>query len=114
MKAKLIDLLLASPLGKQVREALRFNGEGVFTEVNQLKLRKSADGQSSCEMRAVIARVEEDGLSGEAVEVDFLCLNTLAIDFSQDDQSFELNGLDAALDIETGDRFRILCEAIKV
>jgi len=48
-------------------------------------MRQAAEGKSSCDVRAVISRWGEVGtLSGEAVEVDFLCLEPLALDFSHD------------------------------
>jgi len=48
-------------------------------------MRQAAEGKSSCDVRAVISRWGEVGtLSGEAMEVDFLCLEPLALDFSHD------------------------------
>ena len=116
MKAKLIELLLSSPSGKAVRNALRLSGEEVFTEVLSLILCQAADRGPACDVRAIISRVGEAGtLSGEAVEVDFGCLETLALGFSyDDDQQAEFDGLQAALDIDTGDRFRIFCQGFVV
>jgi hypothetical protein len=115
MKAKLIELLLSSPAGQTVRHALRLNEGKVFTEVLYLKSRHAPDGRSFCDVRACIARIGEDGtLSGEAVEVDFLCLETRALGFAHDDQQPELDAVEAALDIDLGYRFRIVCQGLTV
>ena len=115
MKAKLIELLLSSPSGKAVREALQLSGEQVLTEVLHLNFRPTSDRRYSCEVRALIARVAEDStLSGEALEVDFQCLGAVAIGFAHDDQQTEFEDLEAHLDIDIGDRFRILCQDFAV
>ena len=110
MKARLIELL-SSPSGKAVRDALGLNGEDVFTEVFHLKLRQASERQSTCDIKAVIAKVAEDAtLSGQAVEVDFQCLGVQALGYAHDGQQAEFDGMEAHLYIDTGDRFRILCQ----
>ena len=115
MKAKLINLLLSSPHGDAVRDGLRLDGDDVFTEMLNLTLRPFSEQQLTCDVTALIARVAEDStLSGEAVEVDIRCVGILGISFANDDQHSDFESPDASLDIETGDRFRILCKSLEV
>src|SRR5437588_8108277 len=115
MNARLIELLLSSPSGNAVREGLQLNEEQVFTEVLHVNFRPAPDRRSTCEDRAMIARVAEDStLAGDAVEVDFQCLGAVALGFAHDDQQTEFEDLEPNLDIDVGARFRILCQDFAV
>jgi hypothetical protein len=115
MKVKLVNLLLSGPHGSAVREGLRLDGDDAFTEILNLALRPVTTQQFTCELTAIIARIAEDStLSGDAVEVDMQFTGVLGISFANDDDHSSFESPDVPLDIETGDRFRILCEHLEV
>ena len=115
MKTKLINLLLSSPHGDAVRQGLGLEGDNVFTEILNFTIWPVSGKELNCDLRALIGKIAEDStLSGEAVEVELQCIGARYISFANDDEHSDLEAMDAPLDIQTGDRLRILCARLEV
>src|ERR1041385_704671 len=79
-RMKLIEALLISSAGPEIRRILRFESEPVFTELLYVRLRRVAQQNAFCDVRACIAKLENGELAQDAVEVVFRCLEVSAVD----------------------------------
>jgi hypothetical protein len=115
MRIKLTEVLLASPSGQAIREALRLGSEKLMTEMFYVRVHRIRERESSCDMRVCVAKWGPDmTLTGEAVEVSFQCLDLQTLQYAYDENYSGFEHLQAGLDIDTEDRFRILCGSIVV
>jgi len=116
---KLVDALLKGSAGPQIRTILRLRSEAIYTELLYVRLRRVAEGKSSCDVRACIAKWEADGgLAQDAVEVVFRCLDVTVLDWHSSFYRLadipRLEPAEDEIDIDTEDCFRVLCRAIEV
>ena len=114
----IIEALLASPAGSEIRAILRLQSEAVFTEVLHVRLRRVIEQESSCEIRVCIAKIEDSVLAQDAVEVVFRCLGVSCLDwhssFYEQKDIPQLNPASSEIEIDTEDSFRVLCQSFDV
>jgi len=135
MKTTLIDALLATSAGPEIRkilrlqdeplsypefirEALKSKGEGVMEEVLRIRLRRVAENNSFCDVYACIAKIEGGEFAQDAADIMFRCSGVTALDwhssFYDEKDRPELESPEGSIEIETEDSFRIVCTRIEV
>src|SRR5690349_9149810 len=85
MKTKLVDVLLATPAGNEIRRILRLQSEVTHAELLFLRLRRVAENKSFCDARVCIVKFEGAEFAEDAVEVVFRCLEVSAVDWNSSD-----------------------------
>jgi hypothetical protein len=115
---KLIDVLIESPAGPEIRKILRLGSERVLTELLYVRMRRVAERKSDCDILACIAKFENDVLAQDAVEVIFRCSEVTVLDwhssFFEEKDIPNLEPAEAEIVIDTEDSFRIVCRRIEV
>ncbi len=115
MKHTLVELLLGTPSGGEIRDALGLTREQTFTEVLYLRFSHLSEQESHCEACARLAKWADDGtLSEKAADVIFRCLGIRGLHYSCDENLSAFEGIQPPIEIETGDRFWIFCDRIEV
>jgi hypothetical protein len=115
MKQILVDLLLASPFGREIRDALDLGCEQTLTEAIYVRLYHISEQESRCDSCVRLAKWADKGtLSGKACDVAFRCLGVRALHYSYEQDPPAVGNIQAPLEIETGDRFLIFCNRIEV
>jgi hypothetical protein len=117
-KMKLIDALLGSSAGPEIRKVLRLSSESVFTELLYVRLRRVAERSSLCDIRACIAKIEGGELAQDAIEVVVRCSEVTALDwhssFFEEKERPKIQPASSEIEIDTEDCFRILCGRVDV
>ena len=115
---KLIDALLESPAGPEIRKILGLESERVMTELLYIRLRRVTEKTSDCDILACVAKFVDGALTQDAVEIVFRCSEVTALDwhssFFEEKEIPHLDPAQAEIVIDTEDSFRIACRSIAV